>query len=79
MRLIIPATLDVQATGIDGKPLAGQVYASRRLYQYNADARLDATGHAHFKMLPPGQFVIKMEKPDNPFVAMILGKVRQSV
>jgi hypothetical protein len=69
MRPIVPATLDVQAIGIDGKPLAGRVYASRRLYQYEADERLDATGHAHFKMLPPGQFVITLEKKsDNPFV-----------
>ena len=68
MRSIIPAALDVQATGVDDQPLAGQVYASRRLYQHNADARLDAAGHAHFDMLPPGQFVIKLEKSDNPFV-----------
>ena len=74
MRSIIPATLDVQAIGIDGKPLAGRVYASRRLYQYEADARLNTNGHAHFRMLPPGQFVIKLEKPDNPFVAMLLRK-----
>ena len=77
MRSIIPATLDVQAIGIDGKPLAGRVYSSRKLYSYQADAPIDATGHAHFKMLPPGQFVITLEKPDNPFAAiflMMLGK-----
>jgi hypothetical protein len=68
MRSIIPATLDVQAMGVDGKVLAGRVYASRRLYLHEADAPLDANGHAHFKMLPPGQFVIKLEKSGNPFV-----------